>query len=380
LKYQIFGKEADKIQQDYNTVFKIFIPNRMEKMRSNVPYIHTSPLSNWGKKEDYNSGSQHYWGVWHGSDPIEDFALKSGRFNAEYGFQSFPQMSTLKTFADSSQMQLDSDVMMHHQKSYVGNKMMAKQADRLYGPSNTFDEFVFKSQLAQSAAVSLAVSAHRIKAPFCMGTIFWQLNDCWAAPTWSSIDYFGNWKPLQYRVKHDFQEISILEYFEKLGEERYYLSSTAPDSVSVHYSLDLMDLEGNIMYRESKEMKIGPLQSIQIGTWCSSAAYKNKNFVAHFNLFSDGRVIQQRTFSHLPLSRTKSKVEYIDFKVFMDKDDSGGVIEVRTSSYLHHLFLTSIEPSLKFSKNDLEVLPGTMRIGFSSAGEIRNEDIQLNWL
>ena len=119
--------------------------------------------------------------------PLEDFGRKSGRFNAEYGFQSFPQLSSLSQLTKETDLNLDSKVMKHHQKSYVGNEMMTKQAKRLFNEPADFNEMIFQSQLTQAKAVGIAVAAHRVKAPVCMGTLFWQLNDCWPAPTWSSL-------------------------------------------------------------------------------------------------------------------------------------------------------------------------------------------------
>ncbi len=127
IKYGLFGKSAKEIEAAYDRVFKDVAPSIIDQYTA-IPYIHTSPLSNWGKAELYNHGSQHYWGVWHGKDPIQDFGKKIGRFNAEYGFQSFPEYSSLRTFSDTSQWDLSSDVMKHHQKSYVGNNMILKHA------------------------------------------------------------------------------------------------------------------------------------------------------------------------------------------------------------------------------------------------------------
>jgi len=96
VRYLIGPKTQREIERDYKLIFKELAPHYVKEY-SHLPYEHTSPLSNWGKDEFFNHGTMHYWGVWHGKDPIEDFGLKSGRFNAEYGFQSFPEFSSLKT-------------------------------------------------------------------------------------------------------------------------------------------------------------------------------------------------------------------------------------------------------------------------------------------
>ena len=43
------------------------------------------------------------------------------RFMSEFGFQSFPEMKTISTFAAPEDYQIESEVMNAHQKSSIGN-------------------------------------------------------------------------------------------------------------------------------------------------------------------------------------------------------------------------------------------------------------------
>ena len=125
--------------------------------------------------------------------------------------------------------------------------MILKHARRLYGEPENFEEFVYFSQLTQAIAVSMAVAGHRLDAPRCGGTLYWQLNDCWPAPTWSSIDYFGNWKALQYQMKKDFQDVSVVAKYNSLTEREFFLVSDAPDTIVHNVSCTVYDLEGGIL-------------------------------------------------------------------------------------------------------------------------------------
>jgi beta-mannosidase len=203
LKYGIHGKNNDAMFQSYDDLFQTLIPGILAEEDPDRPYSHTTPTSSWHKASEIGRGSLHYWGVWHGPDDFSGYETKVGRYMNEYGFQSFPDMETIARFADSSQWSLESPVMAHHQKSYIGNGLIGKFTKKYGQPANDFPEFVYQSQMVQYEGIRRAILAHRLRWGYCMGTTFWQLNDCWPAPSWSAIDYYGRPKVL-------FQELGNL--------------------------------------------------------------------------------------------------------------------------------------------------------------------------
>ncbi len=204
-KYGYTKDQEKKIWDGYQWIFHRMIPALCDRLDPSRPYVPTSPLSNWGKKENFNHGSMHYWGVWHGKDNFEDFKSNVGRFMVEYGFQSFPEMKTIMTFATNYDLSLDSEVMKNRQKSYIGNGMIALHTEKYFGKPKNFKDFVEKSQLTQAKAMEMAIKAHINSAPHCMGTMFWQLNDCWPGPSWSVIDYYGRHKKAYDTVKKAYR-------------------------------------------------------------------------------------------------------------------------------------------------------------------------------
>lgn len=376
----IVGKEAEKISEDYKRLFQSFLPARIQ-FYSSVPYIHTSPLSNWGKDEYYDHGSQHYWGVWHGKDPIEDFDKKSGRFNAEYGFQSFPQMSTIATFARSSEYDLKSEVMKNHQKSYVGNGMIQKQTNRLYGEATSFEDFVYKSQLTQAKAVSIAIASHRVQAPRCMGTLYWQVNDCWPAPTWSSVDYYGNWKTLHYQVKKDYADISVVEKIEELGKEKYFLVSSAPGQRDISVRTKVYNLAGELMYSDFSQVEMLPQKAVMIGQNVYSSKFQNSNFYVEFELIENAQIFFKRNFVHLPVKREIASKDDFTFELQYNTDKGTGTLAITSKRFMHAAVISTKENlGVHFLENGLNLLPGTILIEFTSPVEMRLEDLILNWL
>lgn len=203
-QYGYSRTDSMAIWSDYLQMFDSLIPAQLAQMHPQLPYVSSSPLSNWGTRENFNHHSMHYWGVWHGKDRLEDFDMNVGRFMVEYGFQSYPEQSTLLGSMEVSDLDLSSEVMANRQKSYVGNGLIDEFISAYLGPAEDFGDFVQKSQRVQAMALQRAIRAHVEADPHCMGTLFWQLNDCWPGPSWSVIDHQGRRKQAYQAVKSEF--------------------------------------------------------------------------------------------------------------------------------------------------------------------------------
>lgn len=200
------------------------------------PYITTSPLYGWGHPECVTHGDSHYWGVWWGEEPFEKYAEKTGRFMSEYGFQSYPLITTIRRFCPDDQLSIDSPTLRNHQKHGRGREIIDKAMLRYYGfDSKTLDleDYCYVSQLLQAWGVGYGIFQH-IKQfvvsgdtpSRCMGTLYWQLNDCWPVASWSSIDYYGNWKALHYRAQALYADNVDLkkwgQYYNIIPKDRTY--------------------------------------------------------------------------------------------------------------------------------------------------------------
>jgi beta-mannosidase len=369
-QYKLNAEHQKIIEADYVALFKKLAPQVISGY-TNTPYVHTSPLSNWGNEDFYNHGSQHYWGVWHGKDPMEDFARKIGRFNAEYGFQSFPEFSTLMNFSAEADWSLKSEVMKHHQKSYVGNGMIEKHAILLYGKPNTFEDFVYYSQLTQAHAVSSAVSGHRLDAPRCSGTIFWQLNDCWPAPTWSSVDFNGNWKALHYAVQKDFEPVAILSTLDKNGKTVLHLKNDLPETIDRNVRIRLFDLKGKLLSEEVLKLTLSYQQSLVI--WEARNAKWNNGILVEVSV--DNQLDRNFLVADKKALSGRKPVVVIQEITFNEVDRTGKVT-FHTSEFCADFWLFSLFQGIHFEKNFQHLLPGSHTISFRYGDKPNPEDFK----
>ena len=197
--------------RDYEALFCKLIPETLREEDPLRSYIESSPDTvNWGRPKELGLGESHYWGVWYGREPFEILRERMPRFMSEFGVQSFPMLSSIRRFALPEDYDLESAVMKGHQKSSIGNDVILHYIRQDYPEPRDFEDFVYLSQVMQGRGIALGIRAQRAAAPYCMGSLYWQLNDAWPAVSWSSIDYYGVWKGLQYEAKRAFEPVILV--------------------------------------------------------------------------------------------------------------------------------------------------------------------------
>ncbi len=207
-----WSEEDDQaIKAGYDQLFETILPDAVALYDGTRPYWPSSPSKGWGRPESLTEGDVHYWGVWWGELPYEVYREKVGRFNSEYGYQSYPDYQTLLKIAQGEELSKDAEVIAAHQKHARGTRQIDDFIKRYYPniQPKDFEEYVHLSQLSQAYGMEVAIEAHRTAKPYNMGTLYWQLNDAWPVTSWSSIDYYGNPKVLQERLKMLFAPVLL---------------------------------------------------------------------------------------------------------------------------------------------------------------------------
>ena len=188
---------------DYDKLFEGLLPDVLRRLDPDRDYWPGSPHTP-SNRQDFNNpneGDAHLWSVWHGRQPFEWYRTCDHRFNSEFGFQSFPEPRTVAGFTNPGDRNVTSYIMEHHQRSGIGNDAILQYMLSWFRLPTSFDMILWLSQILQGMAMKYAVEHWRRAMPRGMGTLYWQLNDCWPVASWSSVDYFGHWKALQFMAR-----------------------------------------------------------------------------------------------------------------------------------------------------------------------------------
>lgn len=222
----------------------------VKKVDPDRTFWPSSPCGGPGNFEDgwHNdkSGDMHFWDLWHSGKSFEAYYDVVPRFSSEFGFQSFPSMETIKTFADNTQLDVESTVMLHHQKNRSGNSIITEMFKRYFKTPEGFKNYLYLSQVQQAIAIKKAVEYWRHLKPICMGTLYWQLNDNWPVISWSSIEYTGKWKQLHYHAKRFYSPVMICAFQTKDNFVEIWGINDLIKDINVTVKIRLFDFEGNI--------------------------------------------------------------------------------------------------------------------------------------
>ncbi|CAK4824605.1 unnamed protein product, partial [Aphanomyces euteiches] len=260
-KQQFTRDQREVIWKDYEAVFHQILPSAIDRLQTKVDYWPSSPLLSLSgdakqhARADSTGGDIHYWGVWHSSEPFENYNKYIGRFMSEYGFQSFPEYQTVCTYAEESDMKLESEVMLRHQKNGQGNLLIKQYMDKYLPEPKDFPAFLYMSHILQAEAMKTAIEAHRRKKFFCMGTLYWQMNDCWPVASWASMDYYGRWKAIQYYARKSFRDLMVS------------IDGTSGVKVDIHLVSDLLTpIAGTL------ELKLLDFSGQVLNNWCEEVS------------------------------------------------------------------------------------------------------------
>lgn len=361
-KNRFSEEQKTEISENYQTLFHELLPGLLKEMDPDRPYWPSSPASgpNFGQTSNTQSGDYHYWGVWHGRQPFESYQEVIPRFSSEYGFQSFPMMKTISSFTLPEDRTLDSPVMRAHQRHPIGNQLINNYMERYYPVPKDFESFVYMSEVMQGEGIRLGIEALRRSRPRCMGSLYWQLNDCWPVASWSGIDYFGRWKALHYQAQEAYAP--VLVSFEESEDSVFgYVISDEIKSLDGNLVLELLDFGGSVHYTSQVACSLPGLSSKKIWKEAKSnfPVFENHKgqVVLQGKLFSLGKLISKNL--HYFVLTKDLKLENPQLTWTFEKTNNVDYLKIRSVGLSKQIYLDYTgEEEIRFEKNFFDLLPG----------------------
>jgi beta-mannosidase len=202
------------------------------------------PLDFGDAWHDDTKGDMHFWSVWHESKDFAHYRDVKPRFCSEFGFQSFPSMRMCKRFIETeADLDISSDVMMHHQRNAGGNERIAETMSRYFRTPKRFENFVYVSQIQHGYAMQTAIDYWRSLKPHCLGTLMWQLNDSWPAASWSGLDHDGGWKAMHHMAEIFYAPITVVAIPDKENTKvEFFAINDTNFQTSVRVDLDIITM------------------------------------------------------------------------------------------------------------------------------------------
>jgi beta-mannosidase len=360
---RVNGDPATFLQmwKDYLTISSGILAQTVKELNPETPYWPSSPSADYeATSAAYESGDQHDWSIWHGKEPFAAYENKHFRFVSEYGFQSFPEMRTVESYTMADDRTgIFTPVMLAHQKSPIGNGLIHDYLLRDYPEPKDFAALLYVSQVLQAEGVKLGAEHLRCERPRCMGSIFWQLNDCWPVASWASIDYYGRWKALQYYARRFYAPLLVSPHLED-GQLAVYVVSDRTQPVAASLRVRLMTFDGMALHDQTVPAQIPALSSqvylkAQPRQWLPAGTNPANVFVVA-DLTVEGRSVSRNLIYLQPTKQVRLPVATVTAEVLGEGDTCR--VHLTSNVLARSVCLSFGALDVELSDNYFDLLPG----------------------
>lgn len=358
---------------DYIKMYEYIFPQIIHQLDPDAFYWPASPSSG-GSFDEPDSpcrGDVHYWDVWHGGKPFTEYRKFQFRYVSEFGFQSFPNIKTIESFTLPEDRNAFSFVMEKHQRSNIANgKILGYLAQTFLYPKD-FSLLLYASQLLQAEAIRYGVEHWRRNRGHCMGTIYWQLNDCWPGASWSSIDYCGRWKALHYAAKRFFAPVLLsceeegwLTQARSVNDEPFPLKtgarlSVANETIQPFHGFaewSLCKADGTIIKSNTTEVCVERLSS----QWLSALDFPGIDIYETYFFYRLTDAQKNEISQGSALFCPPKHFHFCDPHLRVER--SGNIITITADTYARGVEIDSPDSDLLLSDNFFDMQPGERHI------------------
>ena len=350
-----------RYKADYIKIFEMVLPRVTQAYDDQTFYWLSSPSSggSYDDPNDENRGDKHYWEVWHSNKPFTEYRNSYFRFCSEYGFQSFPHIKTINSFCLPEDKNIFSEVMESHQKNGVANSKIFSYVAGYFKYPKDMESISYISQILQLKAIQYGVEHWRRNRGRCMGSIYWQLNDCWPVASWSSIDYYGRWKALHYGAKrfHSLFMVSACEKEELSTEISYYVHNDTLSAKKAKLAVKLIDTDFHVLYSNEQDVEVQPLQvenafTVDFAAYIKDEEHKKQVF-AQYQLIEDGTVIS--TGSTMFVKPKYFALPQVSYHAHIEETPESFVLHVTSSAFAYYTELYFKDVDCIFSDNYFDI-------------------------
>lgn len=344
---------------DYKKIFHGLLPQVVAEYDPTRPYWPSSPSSNLEDDPDSQKmGDVHYWQVWHAAAPFSEYEKQHPRFMSEYGFQSFPSIETVNAYTIASDHDIQSPVMLAHQRHPRGNQLIREYMLREYPEPKDFDSFLYVSQVLQAEGIRVGAEHLRRTRPHNMGSLYWQLDDCWPVASWSSIDYFGRWKALQYYARRFYAPLLVSPHVED-GKVELYVVSDKTEATPARLSASLLDFDGHVLASQQSDVNVLPLASKSYLSLPVGELLRGRDAKGVFllcELTAGGRVFAANDYFFEPFKNLSLPAPRVSADVVQTRD--GLRLTLSSDKFARGVYLSSEGGEGFFSDNFFDLIPG----------------------
>ena len=351
-------EEYKEMKDGYDRLFEEMLDEVVKTNDKSRPYWPSSPKNGWGRAASLTEGDVHYWGVWWGELPYEIYREKVGRFNSEFGYQSYPSMTTLKMIDEN--LDFDNPVIQAHQKHARGEKLIMDHVVRYFGEPTDFEDYVYLSQLSQAYGMDIAISAQRGSRPRSMGSLYWQLNDAWTSISWSSIDYYGNKKALHYKLSEIYAPILLGMDETENGLYNLWISNDLQRDINGRVRILVEDMKGNQMFAFSEvvDIKANSCYRLPESIKINVSKKRKSECFARIILMEEDTVLSERL--HFFVYPKDLKLVETELEPKVTFADGKYTLEFNSKVFVKDVFVSTTEAG-EFSANYFDVLPNTTK-------------------
>ena len=358
--------QQEVLQKTYLAIFQEILPKVVADYTEGVNYWPSSPQAGYEPQDhagyDNTAGDMHYWGVWHGQHPFEDFEKYKARFMSEYGFQSFPDFETVKKYTIPEDYDIESKVMSLHQRSGIGNLRIKEYMALYYKMPKDFEDYLYRSQVLQARALKIAIEAHRGAMPYCMGSMYWQINDCWPVASWSSTDYYHKWKAGHYAIKKAYEPLIITAKEEGSKIVIKGISDLLAESKGL-LKLSVLDFSGKKLFTKTVAVNVilnSSTKILEIQRSVLLGQNVSKKVVLKLEFSNNNKVLAQNLFY---FEKPKDiQFEKPEIKTELVNKDGKLFLAVSTNTLVKDLYLNFPNQQLFLSDNYFDLLPNEKKV------------------